>query len=130
MMTRRFVFVVLIGTWVAASACTRNPEKLKLRYMANGDRYAAANNHLEAIIEYRNAVNQVPDFGEARYKLALEYEATGDLKNALNEYVRAADLMPDHVAAQLHAGRLLLSAQQFPEAKARAAAALQKEPKN
>ena len=58
------------------------------------------------------------------------YEASGDLKNALREHVRAADLMRDNVEAQLRAGKLLVAAGRFPEARARALAALAKDPKN
>src|SRR6185436_1442242 len=86
--------------------------------------------YAEAIIEYRNALTQDANFAQARYQLAATYEATGDLNNALREYVRAADLMPDSVEAQLHAGKLLIGAGQFAEARARADTALAKDPKN
>src|SRR4030095_973009 len=43
---------------------------------------------------------------------------------------RAADLMRANVEGQVHAGELLVAAGQYAEAKARAVAALAKEPKN
>src|SRR4029079_10687170 len=90
----------------------------------------AEKKYADAIIQYRNAVAQDARYGEARLKLGIAYESSGDARNALREYVRAADLMPDNVGAQLRAARLLVSAGLYPEAKARAVAALAKEPKN
>jgi tetratricopeptide (TPR) repeat protein len=84
----------------------------------------------EAVVQYRNAVSQDERFGEARSKLASAYASMGDGRNALREAVRAADLLPTDEDVQLRAGYLLLLARQFPEAKARALAALQKNPKN
>lgn len=114
----------------AVTACRENPEVRKQRYVESGDKFAASSNHAEAVIEYRNAVNVDPRFGEARLKLAKEYTQIGDLRNALAEYVRAADLMPDNVEAQLGAGNGLLVTGKFPEAKARAEKALEVDPKN
>ena len=48
-------------------------------------------------MQYRNAVARDASFGEARFKLAGAYAETGDVKNALREYVRAADLLPKNV---------------------------------
>ena len=48
----------------------------------------------------------------------------GELRDALGESVRAADLLPNDVSAQLRAGNLLLLARSFEEAKARANAAI------
>jgi tetratricopeptide (TPR) repeat protein len=90
----------------------------------------AQQKYAEAIVEYRNAVAQDGSDGMVRLKLGDAFAKAGNYAGALSEYVRAADLMPDHVGAQLAAGRGLLLAGQFPEAKARAVAALAKEPKN
>jgi tetratricopeptide (TPR) repeat protein len=130
MIRRRLVIAVFSCVLAFLAACSRDPAKLKARYVASGDRYVAEKKYSEAIIEYRNALTQDAKFGEARYKIGLAYEAAGDPRNALSEYVRAADLMPDHVEAQLHAGRLLLETRQYAEAKARALAVLAKEPRN
>ena len=54
----------------------------------------------------------------------------GDARNAFREYVRAADLLPDNVDAQVKAAAMLLMARQFEDAKARAQKALAKDPKN
>ena len=68
-------------------------------------------------------------FGEGRLRLPRRIWPSAT-PNALRESVRAADLMPESVDAQMRAGLLLLLAGQYPEARARALAALAKEPKN
>jgi tetratricopeptide (TPR) repeat protein len=126
-LSRHLVVVLLI---VVAVGCRRDPEQLKKEYLASGDSLVSKKDYPGAIIQYRNAVAQDGRFGESHAKLAAAYELNGDLRNALAEYVRAADLLPDDVNVQLRAGRLLVGAGRFEEAKARATAALQKEPKN
>lgn len=129
-MVSKSKLVILAALAVFVVSCGRDPQKLKQQYMADGDKYFAQKDYPEAIIQYRNAVAQDGAFGEGRMKLAAAYEATGDVRNALREYVRAADLLPDNVDAQAHAAKMLLAAGQYPEAKTRALAALAKDPKN
>jgi tetratricopeptide (TPR) repeat protein len=111
-------------------ACERDPELAKREYLRNGDTYVSQNKLREATIEYRNAVGVDSRFGEARLKLANTYAELGDAPNAFREYVRAADLMPDNVDAQLKAGHLLLAGRSFEDARARAEKALAKDPTN
>ena len=54
----------------------------------------------------------------------------GDPARALEEYVRAADLLPGDPAVQLKAGKVLLVLGRFDEAKARAEKALEADPKH
>jgi tetratricopeptide (TPR) repeat protein len=126
----RWIGVAIVVFLAFGTACSRDPEVLKRQYLEAGDRFVAEGKHAEAILEYRNAIRLDTRLGEARSKLSASYEAVRDLPNALREAVRAADLMPDSVEAQLRAGSLLLRARQFPEARARAVSALAKEPRN
>ena len=92
--------------------------------MQSGDAFRQQKKVKEAIVQYRNAVKQDPRFGEARFKLAEAYAEDGDWRRAGREYIRAADLMPKDVQAQLKAGRFLLFARQFQDATTRAHNAL------
>src|SRR5262245_7008454 len=123
-MSRQSILCACALAFMAAS-CTRDPQKLKRQYVDSGDQYFAKKNYNEAIIRYRNALAQDSTFAEARLKLATAYEANQDLNSALPEYVRAADLLPDNAQAQLNAGKLLVGAGQFPEARTRALAVLE-----
>jgi tetratricopeptide (TPR) repeat protein len=126
----RAMLATLVLVAAAAASCSRDPQVLKQQYVARGDRYFAAKKYAEAVIEYRNAVAQDGRDGTVRYKLGETYYQLGKYADALGEYVRAGDLMPDNVAAQIAAGRGLLLERKYPEAKARAQVVLAKEPKN
>lgn len=125
---------VLIAALIASSAysasCSADLEADKRRYVENGDNYAAAGKYREAAIEYRNAIQIDPMYGAGRAKLAAAYEKLGDGSNALSEYVRAADLLPDDVDLQLTTGRYLMAARNVDAALARADAVLKLQPDN
>jgi tetratricopeptide (TPR) repeat protein len=89
---------------------------------------AAAGRHAEAIVEYRNALQQDGKFADARRKLAEAYERTNQPDRAFAEFVRAADLLPDDVDVQVTAGRYLLLARQFDDARTRVERVLEKHP--
>jgi tetratricopeptide (TPR) repeat protein len=105
---------------LTTAACSKDPEVAKREYVRSGDTYVAKKQYREAIVEYRNAVQQDPRFGEARSKLAEAYFQVGDIENAFREYIRAADLLPNDATAQLKAGEMLLAAKRYEDAKARA----------
>lgn len=123
----RLAFVA--GVALAGSACS-DPEAAKRAYLANGDRYAAEGKTGEAIVEYRNAVRTDPRYGEARWRLAEAYARAQNAQGAYREYIRAADLLPDNVDAQVKAATYLLMARRFEDAKARSERALQRDPNN
>jgi tetratricopeptide (TPR) repeat protein len=129
-MQRRLVLSAVVLAAVGTASCSRDPEAAKQKFLVNGDRYLAEKKYPEAIVEYRNALKQDAKFGDARLKLTDAYLATGDVRNAVGESVRAADVLPESVEAQMRAGSLLLLARQYPEAKQRAVNALERDPKN
>ena len=114
---------------IGLAACT-DGETQKLRHFDQGQRYLSAGKHREAILELRNAVAIDARFGAARAKLAEAYAAQGDGANALSEYVRAADLLPNDLSLQLSTGSYLLAARRVSDALARADAVLSIDPKN
>ena len=115
---------------LGGTSCASNPDEAKRKAVESGDRYVASRNFNEAIIEYRRAIQNDALFGEAHSKLAKTYLAIGDGNSAYGEIMRAADLLPDDVDAQLLAGRVLLLGGKFEDAKQRALALLNKNPKN
>ncbi len=114
---------------VCGSGCS-DPAMKKQAYLESGNRYSAENRFNEAAIEYRNAIQIDARYAEARVKLAETYERLEDRANALGEYVRAADLLPDDRGIQLTAGGYLLLAGRAEEARTRAEAVLTGDPKN
>jgi len=113
---------------LAAVACSS--EKLKQQYFENGERLLERGQAADAVVELRNAVREDGLWGEARFKLAEAYEATGEYEAAYREYQRAADLMPDNAAAQLKAVTYLLLVGQYEDAKTRARRVIDADPKN
>jgi len=119
-----YVAMIVVMNCLGAAACSKDPEVAKREYVQSGDRYASEKKFKEAAIEYRNAIQQDPRFGEARFKLAETNAKLGDLKGAYGEYIRAADLLPSDINAQVKAAQMLLLARQFEDSKTRAEKAL------
>jgi tetratricopeptide (TPR) repeat protein len=126
----RFSVAALLACSVLLSGCSKDPEVAKREYLSSGDAYVAEKKYAEAVVEYRNAIQQDPKFGIARYKLAETYMQISQPAEAFREYVRAADLMPDNIEAQVKAARMLMAAGQFLDAQTRAEKALATDPKN
>ena len=121
---------LLAAVLAGAVACSGSADDRKQRFLASGDRYFAQAKYREAALEFRNAVQIDPTFGEARLKLARSLERLGDGPGAFQEYIRAADLRPDDLDGQLTAGSYLLAARRFDDARARAEAVINRDANN
>ena len=119
----------LVALALLFTACS-SPEEQKQRHFEQGNAYVAQKRDDFAVIEYANAVRIDPKFGEARLKLAEAYERMGNIQAAFPEFIRAADALPNNRDVQIKATELLLLAQRFDDAKARATTVLQKNPKD
>lgn len=129
-MFRRCFRALVPAIVIVAAACAKDPEIAKREFVASGDRYVQQGKYKEAVVQYRNAVQQDPLYGAARLKLADAYAKAGDPVNAAREYIRAGDLLPDDPGAQLKAAGVLLLAERYEEARARAKAVLGKNPRS
>src|SRR5688572_26360803 len=98
--------------------------------IVKGDKAMSQDQVTEAVLQYRLAQQADPMRGDVRLKLADAYLKQRDLRNALSEGVRGADLLPNDAKAQLKAGNMLLLARGYEDAKARAEKALTLDPKN
>ena len=125
---RTLIFGFLAGTVLLVSGC--NSETAARQAFQSGNTYLSEHKYAEAIIEFRKAIQLDPRFGEARYKLAEAYVNIGDTVAAYSEQIRAADLLPDNMDAQLKAATYLLASGQFRDAKTRVLRVLQREPRN
>ncbi len=125
---RGLYVLVVLASFLLASC--NNPETQKIQHVKRGDEYVKEKRDDFAVIEYASAVKLDPKFGEARLKLAETYERMHNVQAAFPEFIRAADALPDNRDAQLKATHLLLFARRFDDAKSRAEALLQKNPKD
>jgi len=105
-----FVRVALVLSVVAAlsTACSRDPNVRKQKYLESGERYYAKGKYREAIIQYRNAVNVDPNFSAAHYQLAEAYLKLQDLQHAYAELGRTLELQPDNYKAHAEIANLLI----------------------
>src|SRR5437868_8094028 len=85
----------VIGVLCAVTACKADPQQTARKHLARGDKYVTENKLAEAAVEYRGAVANTPNDGEAHYKLANVHARRADYREAFGEYQRAADLLPD-----------------------------------
>jgi tetratricopeptide (TPR) repeat protein len=116
-MTSRLSTAFLISAALTMAACKSDPKVAAREHLEDGNRQLAQQQYPEAILEYRRAVQADPRLGEARLQLAHAYAAVGDGPNALREYARASDLLPDDTAAQVKAGNFMLEAGRFEDAQ-------------
>ena len=107
-----------------------NPEETKQEAFARGNAFFDAGKYQEAIVEYRNALQQDERFGEARYKLAEALGRSGNTEQAFRQFVRAADVMPTNDEAQIRAASFLLLAGQFEDARTRITPVVERNPGN
>ena len=75
-----------------------------VEYVERGDRYVQNKDVDAAIIEYRNAIQQDPRYGDAYRKLSTAYLNRGEILEAMRAAVTAAQLLPDVADAQIDAG--------------------------
>ena len=105
---------------IAPAACSQNSETAKREAVTRGDALFAKAQYGEAVIEYRRAIQFDARYGEAHRKLADTYLKVGDGANAIREFVRAADLLPDDADLQIKVGNFLLAGGRFDDARVRA----------
>ena len=129
-MNKRTSLPALALLLTALVACKSDPQATARDAFAKGEKHFAEKRVNEAIIEYRRAIQADPRLGQARLKLGDAYVQNGDGSNALREYVRAAELLPDDQEAQLKAAKFMLLAGQYPDAKAAGEKILAKSPGN
>ncbi len=110
--------------------CAGDPRSAAKEFARSGDAYLSAGKLPEAVVEYRNAIQNDPQDGTIRLKLGEAYLRLGDPRKALEECVRAADLLPEDSNARLKAGDLFLLVGRFDDAKLSAEKVLAREPKN
>lgn len=122
--TRRWLTAAALMAAVACSSPSAD------EHAARADAYMAEKKLAEAAIEYRAAIQRDPTRGDLRLKLGELYMELQNGRAALDELVRAADLLPGNADAQMKAGSILLLAAQFEDAKARAEKVLAIDPKS
>ncbi|HLH43003.1 MAG TPA: tetratricopeptide repeat protein [Bryobacteraceae bacterium] len=90
-----------------AGACTQRADVRKLRFMENGRRFYDSGDYSRAIIQWKNAVEVANGDPEPFYWLGMGYMGAGNIPLAVDSFRKAAELNPNHAAAQLRMAELL-----------------------
>src|SRR5437588_7438929 len=97
MIRRRAVLMSVLSLLVLLGAACRKPSAAE--HVTRGTALFDQGRYDAAIIEFRIALQTDPKLGTARLQLGDAYVKVNNLKSALQEYVRASDLLPTVVAA-------------------------------
>lgn len=89
------------------SACG-TPESRKAKYLARGRAYAAQGNWEKARVEFKNALQAMPNDAEVRYENGVAAEKLSNLRDAVGLYQGALESNPDYVDARYHLARAFL----------------------
>ena len=100
--------------------CSRNPNLLKQKHFGKGMRYVETEKLDEASIEFRNAIEIDPAYGEAHYQLGLVYLRKELWPQAGQELARAIDLQPANYSARIQLTGLLIGAGELQQAQEQA----------
>src|ERR1700692_4279835 len=122
--------LIVVSVSLLLSACARDPQKAKAKYLAEGQKYMKKGQYGDASVEFRNALRLDPRFVDAYYQLAQADLAQRDWRGGYTSLEKAIEIDPGRVDARLDRGRLYLAARQFDNAAQEANAVLAKEPNN
>ncbi|HET8548534.1 MAG TPA: tetratricopeptide repeat protein [Bryobacteraceae bacterium] len=92
----RILSALLVASLAFTSACNRDPEAAKRKYLERGNAYAKKGKRKEALIMYANALKRDPKYGEAYYRRSLVYLDDGQAIAAIRDLHRTVELQPDN----------------------------------
>src|SRR5690348_3116789 len=99
MRLKQFLSVTILTVLVILSGCSRDPNVAKKKYLESGNRYFARGKYKEARIMYLDALQKDKRYGEAHYHLGLTALKVGPVRDAVNAFRRAIELLPESDAA-------------------------------
>ncbi|MEX0828203.1 MAG: tetratricopeptide repeat protein [Haliea sp.] len=103
----RLAGLVLVMLIFTVAACDTPEEKAKAHFDA-GMAFVAEENFVKAGIEFRNALQLNENFADGWYGLALVEEHEGNWKKYAGDILKAIELDPKHLKAQIHYGKIML----------------------
>lgn len=113
----------IVGAALMATASVACSGTNKAQAVRDGDALETAQQHAEAAAAYQRALDVDPSDADLRVKLGQTYLRAGDA-------IRAADLLPEDLDAQLRAASTMLGGGRFSDVLGRADALLRAHPDN
>ncbi len=102
-----FLFALAALAALSVCACARSPQAKEERFISRGKEAMKKKDYARASLEFRNAVKAMPQDAEAYYQLGQAYLATGALQQSAAMLLKATELNPKHVDAQLKLSTLM-----------------------
>ena len=99
------------------TACSRDPNTRKQKYLQSGQRYFEKGQYSEAAIEFVNALQIDPNYAQAHYQLAETYLKTQQPTRAYQEFVRTVELQPENYSARIDMAGLLIANRELQPAR-------------
>jgi Flp pilus assembly protein TadD len=97
-MKRFIILCVLFTMTLLLATCSKSPDERAIKHMRRGDEYTRNGQFKEAVIEYKNAVDALPDNPDLRWKLSRAALKANDFGTAFGELRRVVN---PHYAAIL-----------------------------
>src|ERR1700692_2113799 len=86
--------LIVVSVSLLLSACARDPQKAKAKYLAEGQKYMKKGQYGDASVEFRNALRLDPRFVDAYYQLAQADLAQRDWQGAYAFLKKPIELYP------------------------------------
>lgn len=89
---KRFVILCFLFTMtLLLSNCSESSDERAIKHVRRGDEYARKEQFKEAVIEYKNAVDALPDNTDLRWKLSRAALKANDFGTAFGELRRVVN---------------------------------------
>jgi tetratricopeptide (TPR) repeat protein len=109
---KQLITVFVLALVAMLGGCRRDPNVAKKKYVESGNRYFANNKFKEARIMYLDAIQKDQKYGPAYYRLGLTALKIGPVRDAVNAFRRAIELLPpeeaDHWDARVRLSEIYL----------------------
>jgi tetratricopeptide (TPR) repeat protein len=127
---KKLLCVVLLAMMTLVVSCSGTPEEKRQKFLAKGNALVTQEKYVQAVLEFRSAIQADPDYPEAYYLAGQAELKQGKLQEAYAFFMKTVEKQADHVEANIQIGKLLLGAREFVKARERVDMALRKEPDN
>lgn len=106
------------------------PDQKKMKFYNKGKALYEKGDYVKARLEFKNAAQIDPNFGDAFYMLGMTAFRTGNLNEAYGSLSKAVGLQPKDMKARVELARVLLQGRAFDKAVENADLVLKAEPAN
>ena len=104
----RLTSVVALAIVLFTLAACDTPEEKAQAHFAAGMAFVEQGNYVKAGIEFRNALQLKENYADGWYGLALVEESEGDWRKYAGDILKAIEIDPKHLKAQVRYGKIML----------------------